>query len=171
MRNLAGEPSCDAYIKEELTRCGIPLVTVEITHPEVKATLEGQLGSFRFRRNWFYYSAKGYVPLSVSKELYKNYVGKKDIRVSGHCGGPPPEDPWLVYYDEDGNKLINDPDGKQEKECLALISKFPNIMSGSDRFVPSALDAAKHIYVDLYHIDSELGLYIFVETLKKHNLV
>ena len=99
MKNLAGVPMCDVYIRAELEAAGIPIVEVPLDNTEVPYRLIGQLGNFEFRRAWYYWIVSGRVPLEIAKELYANPIGKKDVRVTGHCGCPPPEDPWITYYD------------------------------------------------------------------------
>jgi hypothetical protein len=50
--------------------------------------------SFIFCRAWYYWIVTGFVPLHVAEELYADPIGKKDVRVSGHCGCPAPKE-WI----------------------------------------------------------------------------
>jgi len=73
--------------------------------------LAKDLFRYKFIRAWTYWICSGPVPLVVAKELYSNIIGKYSIRVDGHCGCPPPEDPWLKPYDgpygEDGSAVYS----------------------------------------------------------------
>jgi hypothetical protein len=56
------------------------------------SVMDDDVASFRFRRAWYYWMVSGYVPLNVAMEMYADPVGKKDIRVDGHCGCPSPDE-------------------------------------------------------------------------------
>lgn len=180
MQNLAGLPleKTDSIIRSELTRCGIKIIksNTNLSHPDVKTHFMGELDNFKFYRNWYYWAVKGEVPLHIAEKLYENVVGQKEIRVAGHCGCPPPHE-WATHYTADGRKLINDPDGEQEREWDGLAKKHPEWKELQPEakakycFVKDAAAVADKSVIEAYHIDSELGLYIFVQTLKEHNLV
>lgn len=70
MRNLAGDKDCDKFIRAELTRCGIEIVEGERSTGEVPSSLTGRLGTFTFRRAWYYWIVNGPMPLDVAKRLY-----------------------------------------------------------------------------------------------------
>lgn len=156
MKNLAGNTECDQYIKDELRRCGIKAVASPLTQSEVPYTITGKLGDFTFVRAWYYWCVQGNMPLDKARELYATEVGKTDIRVAGHCGCPPPDE-WVTRFH--GGKVVIDqeewdkfPDSimdlREEKYCT-----HPN---------PETLPA----FVTSYHIDSELGLYLFAQAVK-----
>lgn len=105
MRNLAGDERCDASIRDELEAAGIEIVAGEPTNSEVAGCLTGKLGAFTFRRAWYYWVACGAVPLAIAEELYADPIGRKDVRVAGHCGCPPPAD-WADHFDTDGKQLL-----------------------------------------------------------------
>jgi hypothetical protein len=164
MKNLAGVKECDEFISHELELAGIhqiTLVEAERGEHEVPYTVIGVLGakhfreewdemlvkspslkklfnptniaphvSFVFCRAWYYWVVIGLVPLYVANELYENPIGKKDVRVSGHCGCPSPIE-WI---------------------------KNRHLIAG-------------HQCVECYHIDSQEGLNLFVQTLHAHKLV
>lgn len=90
MINLAGHEDCDHYIRAELTRARIPVLEVVRVKTEVPYSLIGELGGLKFTRAWYYWVAKGLIPLDVAEELYADPVGITDIRVAGHAGCPPP---------------------------------------------------------------------------------
>jgi len=50
---------------------------------------------FVFVRRWSYWSVTGYVPLDTAVKMYRDPIGKRDVRVAGHCGCPPPEE-WIL---------------------------------------------------------------------------
>jgi hypothetical protein len=168
MINLAGVKDCDKTIREELLIAKIPIIEkIKDKHTEVPYSIIGVLGGwyttfdpfetfeslktpeiytnfyrFIFTRAWYYWVVSGSVPLVVAKELYADEYGKKDIRVTGHCGCPPPDEKhpksgryyWATPYDG----------------VLAEESGYLSINS--------------------YHIDSQIGLCRFVEALRKHGL-
>ena len=171
MKNLAHDLNCDQEIKRELIRARIPIVkfTGQKAKSDVPFSIYGKLGDFEFHRYWYYWVATGPVPLNVAQELYKDPVGKTDIRVAGHCGCPPPEYPWVDYFDEKGRKLYkkkendvnSDYNLSEEKKIEYLGADWRDRMD----FVE---DPAKELHtaiVNMYHIDSEVGLRVFVDSL------
>lgn len=170
MDNLAGKKDCDRVIERELVRCGIEVVRGARPTTEVPASVTGRLGEFTFRRAWYYYVVHGLVPLAVAKELYADPVGKDDVRVDGHCGCPAPEDPWLTYRAPDGREVW----GLRDREAVEAFrksgvnhptfeAKFSAVVFDDDRTKYAA-------FVDCYHIDSEVGLRLFADTIKRHKL-
>ena len=170
MENLAGDKNCDLQIEKELTRCGIEVVRDQPQEGEVPSSLRGKLGSFDFFRAWYYWAVSGSVPLEVAQELYTDPVGKTDIRVTGHCECPPPEEPWITWRTNDGHTVVKQSVKKQFEELIEarLLQK-----STLDEYIfsddPASIGASA--YVESYHIDSEVGLRLFADTLKKHGLV
>ena len=165
MKNLAGVKDCDVYIREELTKARINVVPCELTHSEVPYRLIGKLGEFEFWRAWYYWVVTGPMPLELAKELYEDPVGKVDIRVDGHCGCPPPEDPWLKYIDADGFKLVRESERKEFEE--AFEGRLPEILSTQKiRFSDDRARDGK-AFVECYHIDTMAGLRLFADTI--HN--
>lgn len=172
MINLAGVKEADKHIKDELTRAGIYIIKTEFSKKnEVPYTLKGKLGNASFHRAWHYWVVNCKLPLHIAKELYAHPEGKKSIRVSGHCGCPPPEDPWIDWIDENGYKLgrLNEwndyPDDSMLWDSVdkeTMISK-----SGEFKWVESP-EAEGTPYITLYHIDSQAGLLLFAEAIKRH---
>jgi hypothetical protein len=169
MKNLAGVPEADDDIRLELEKAIIPAVSVSLTRSEVPYTLIGKLGEFEFRRAWYYWIATGNVPLEVAKELYADPIGKKDIRVSGHCGCPPPEDPWLKYVTEDGYELIRE--SEREQWYAVFKDKADSYLQEKKLRFSSDRAAEGKASVDCYHIDTMEGLRLFADTLRKYRLV
>ncbi len=160
MKNLAGVKECDATIMEELEKAGILPFNIarENENTEVPYGVIGRLGDFEFRRAWYYWVVKGSVPLNVAEEMYNDPTGKKDVRVAGHCGCPPPEN-WafpekesIVAYLKNAGRELSITNGELANLCNAGEIK-------GERFVNN------------YHIDSQAGLNLFVATIKKHGLV
>jgi len=161
-QNLAGNPKATDVVLSELTRCGISSQHIDPVG-EVPSAAMGVLGKFTFRRKWHYYRVEGPVPVSVAWELYDNPVGKQDIRVCCHCGCPAPTPEWVIYRTLDG-KLVRP---------LAIREKLAEWMK-PEELEEIVFDDDTSDYqgcIETYDIDSELGLYIFVETLKRHRLV
>ena len=168
MQNLAGHKEATELCTRELVRCGIEVVPESEPLGEPQAKVSGRLGKFRFERAWYYWCVEGSVPLPVAEELYSDPVGKEDIRVAGHCGCPPPAE-WTKCLTEDGREVL---DRKQEAEYADFVTRHPDMQADMDKYVfaddPATVGKP---FVTSYHIDSELGLYIFVQALKRHGLV
>jgi len=166
MKNLAGVPMCDIDIAEELKTAGITLVDVPLSRGEVPYRIEGRFANFTFWRAWYYWVVKGLVPLHVAQELYADPVGKKDVRVDGHCGCPPPEKPWIHFRDASGVLLV--PQDQYDEFVRVFKDEVPEIMKRQNfRFSDDPGKEGKP-YVECYHIDSQEGLNLFIATLKKH---
>jgi hypothetical protein len=167
MKNLAGDPKCDAEIRRELTRARIPIVATS-SRGEVPASIAGELGPFKFRRAWYYWVVDGPVPLDVARELYADPVGATDVRVAGHCGCPPPDE-WATYFDAAGLELCSDPDGEEEATFDGMIER--GLLSADQksrfRYVPDRVAASVRAVVQNYHIDTEVGLRLFVDTIRR----
>jgi hypothetical protein len=93
MQNLAGDKEANEVIRAELSAAGITVNdTGSLIPGEVLTTILGALGPFKFRRLWYYWSVTGDVPLSVAEAMYETPIGRRDVRVAGHCGCPPPSE-------------------------------------------------------------------------------
>lgn len=170
MKNLAGDMDCDEVIRKELEEARIEIVQ----HPkqlqnEVPATLTGQLAhkggiKFTFVRAWYYWVVHGEVPLKVAQKMYADPMGKKDVRVAGHCGCPPPEE-WAFPKTEVLVKLgiYKPPDDEHPYGQTPTYGELAKMCNSGE------IKASR--YVETYHIDSQEGLNLFVKTMKKHRLV
>lgn len=163
MRNLAGSEDSDIWAAAELAAAGIPIEMAEKPYGEPQTRVKGRLGGIEFSRAWYYWIAKGRVPLDVARRLYADPVGQKDVRVAGHCGCPPPEPRWVRYYDGD-ERVVIDPDGSEETEFDKLITLGALTAEDKPRFAKSAdgLTAC----VESYHIDSAEGLRLFADAVR-----
>lgn len=173
MINLAGNEKCDAYMRDELERARVPVIEVprQDKNPDVKYSVEGRMGKFRFQRAWYYWVVNGPVPLEIAKQLYADPVGKRDVRVAGNCGCPPPERPWVDHYDAEGKQIALDPTGEEQAKFKRFIEKgilkqeqFDALHWVKDEDEEKSV-AVKSV-VDLYHIDTEVGLRLFVDAIK-----
>lgn len=169
MKNLAGVQSCDTDIERELVRAGIEIVRGERTKNEVPASVTGKLGHFSFRRAWYYWVAIGDVPLRVAQEIYRDPVGKTDVRAGGDCGRIL-EGHVIEWRDEGGRKLCS----TAEKHELEKYGDNPMVQKVLNdpllRFVESPSTEGNG-FVTVYHIDTEVGFRFFADMLKKHGLV
>lgn len=167
MENLAGLEGCDPQVERELTRAKIDVVKgVRNERSEVPTSITGRLGSFIFQRRWRYWAAIGPVPLAVARELYDDPVGRTDIRASGDAGCRPPE-LWARYLDSTGRELL--PAGELSglsKEIVALVESNDRV-----RVVSNVEVEGGQPFITDYHIDSEIGLRVFADTLRKHRLI
>lgn len=169
MRNLAGDKDCDRFIADELRRAGIPAVATERSPREVAACIEGRLGPFRLSRAWYYWVAEGPMPVEWAWKIYDDPAGPTDVRVAGHCGGVPPEDPWVDWLYE-GKKVVR---AEEREEFEKLIAKGIFDRSILDGYVfddDPRVTALRRGYVNVYHIDSELGLRVFADTARAARL-
>ncbi len=171
MQNLAGNADCDKIILSELKRCGIPALQIpERTRSEVPYTYVGKAGAFDFRRAWYYWCVDGRVPLAVAQEMYDTEVGKRDIRVAGHCGCPPPIE-WAYYYNEAGQMATSSKEFQNGIDLFTRMGHAESLDKWKTEHFPCDDTSALPGFITSYHIDTELGLYIFAETLRKHQLI
>jgi len=158
LTNLAGHKDPDKIIRWELERAMIEAVSCPSSTGEVKYSVMGKMsGGFEFTRAWTYWVVDGLVPIEIAVKLYADPVGREDIRVAGHCGCPPPAEPWVTWLDDDGKKVIP---AEEKANFEAMRLEVPSYI----RF-----DAEPRLfkpYVTSYHIDSEVGLRIFADTLR-----
>lgn len=164
MKNLAGVKECDDEIRKELKEAGIRAISVEKSKGEVPYSIEGQLSYFRFQRAWYYWVVEGDVPLDIANEMYSTEVGKKDVRVAGHCGCPPPEE-WAfpredVLFELGVYKMPSEEHPHGDSPTYGELAEMCN----SGKIVAPR-------YVQSYHIDSQEGLKLFADTIKKHQLM
>lgn len=160
MENLARreyDSDADKKVKEELQIAGIPVVRVGLMNNEVKTYYIGILNGFVFIRAWRYWMVKGNIPLENAQYLYDNYKDL-DIRVAGHCGNPPPEE-WAKNKDYD--KLI-----------VPYVNKCRNKEISTEELekIGKEIKSQGEQVIDMYHIDTQLGLCKFVEVIKNNNI-
>lgn len=160
--------AADRTIKAELQRAGIEVVNGSISDGEVITHVTGRLGGFKFGRAWTHWVVFGKMPLAVAMELYRHPVGKTDIRACGDCTCPSPE--RMAKYFVADIELIVDPDGKMESSLSAYGPEFAKDFLEKHRFVKTIDLTVARGYITSYHVDSELGLYLLAEAIRKNNL-
>lgn len=164
--NVAGQPSSktDLLLRQELTDARIEIVESPevIPHPEVHTRITGKLRGWTFQRNWYYWCAEGKMPIELARELWKDPLGKRAVRVEGHCACPSPDEYGVVCYDAHGVVLVSDPKGEHEKFYKHAVAKG-YWHGGECRFVPDAAAVAASAFVESYHVDSEAGLRLLAD--------
>jgi len=161
MKNLAGVAECDTDIRRELARSYIDAVDIEKGNTEVPYSVIGKLGDMTLRRAWYYWVVECRVPLAIARALYADPVGKTDIRVAGHCGCPPPEE-GAEWFASDGVQLL-----KRNEDCTPDLVEV--LERNGYRLVDDPASEGEP-FVTSYHIDSEVGLRVFADTVRRHNL-
>ncbi|HEY2509492.1 MAG TPA: hypothetical protein VGI39_01430 [Polyangiaceae bacterium] len=171
MRNLAGSPDCDHYIDAELSRAKIDLVHHDaMADAEVRSSITGRLGAFSFKRAWRYYIASGPFPLDVAERLYiAERAWRSDVRAGGHCACPEPRT-QATYFDADGKQRVS---RAEEADFMAFAARGDGIGAHIREaiktlvFVEDPAAGAHRSIVDTFHIDSELGLWLFADAVEK----
>lgn len=158
LNNLAHrdyETSADNEVKNELQIANIPVFELpSYMNTEVKTRYIGLLNGFMFYRAWTYWVCCGDMPLNEAQYIYNNYQELK-IRAGGHCDNVEPES-------QSYNPVY-------EKEISDLIAKYS---------VPEYIEKAKNIvddetlprFVNMYHIDTQLGLCKLAQIIREHNI-
>lgn len=160
MENLAGKKDCDDVIIGELEKAGITILKGIKSDGEVlyssigvlgewydakeieksiqkfsgsisiKADSMGKYFKYVFVRAWYYWVVRGPVPLPIARKLYEHSIGKKDVRVAGHCDCPSPNE------EEDGRILWASPyEGPYGEEGAAVYTYHIDSQEGLDLFV------------------------------------
>lgn len=186
MINLAGKPDSDRDVALELDECGVSIQVDRKEEGEVPTILYGLLHAtpprphFVLRRAWYYWIVRGQVPLEVARELYEDPIGRTVVRVAGHCACPAPEYPWVTYVGEDGcpihvpSAADLDAFARYDRgECSPIMARVIDEVRRENRFVDTDAEMkalAVDAYVDMYHIDTQQGLNLFVTTLRRHGV-
>lgn len=176
MKNMAGNYDCDPVLEEELLAAGIDIVRLDTPQRgEVPARVTGKLGAITFWRAWYYWVATGPVPLHIAERLYEQQpYGRRDVRVAGHCGCPPPSE-WAKRIAADGREIIvrneslsnavalakDDPEGVWGRLMERLETAYIVVDSEEERD-----NLAVQVVVDTYHIDSLEGLKLFADHVR-----
>lgn len=177
MKNLAGVAGCDSDVEDELKIARLPATKLPLRlDGEVPTSIMSLFGKFKLYRAWYYWVVNGPVPIEMALELYADPEGKKNVRVTGHCGCPPPEEPWIQCYAADGKLILTRKDEIDYKHCATEGGP------GTKKIGEEGLDGryifsddpkrdAHSIIVPSYHIDSQLGLCLFADMLRKYDLI
>lgn len=176
MRNLACHKptpesldSINQTIRNELLEAGIFILPNDPKdRGEVPAEFCGRYKGFTFYRAWDYWVVNGMVPLKVAKELYDHPTGAKNVRVMGHCGCPPPED-WATEIETyTGCQVVPD---KEWDEVIRVFADYPeSIEKWKGTHVLESKAGEKSAFVLSYHINTQEGLNLFMDAVRKYNL-
>jgi len=178
MKNLAcNNPSLEqveasnASVLEEMEQAGIiPVIhPSRVTHSEVPTMFTGKAGNIMFKRAWYYWVISGLIPLATAEKLYNNPIGKKDVRVQGHCGCPPPIE-WATKIDKTTGKFLVD-----DEEYARGLRLFVNMPEAKERWITSHIPESESqgydLFITSYHIDSQEGLNLFLKTLREDGII
>jgi hypothetical protein len=174
VENLAGDKKCDVQILGELEKAGINVIQHnKALDNEVTASITGQLGRFTFVRGWYYWIVSGRMPIDAARKMYADPNGRKDVRVAGHCGCPPPEE-WTNWFDPKSHRRILTMKQKAELEEYANSDSesMNEIAKASLKEYDFAEDPSLvgEGFVDTYHIDTQEGLNLFTATIRAYQL-
>jgi hypothetical protein len=157
MINLAGVEDCDKDIIQELTIAKIPYLRIGKRNNEVPSEYIGILNGFVFVRAWYYWTVSGYMPLKYADELYIKYKDLQ-IRAGGHCGNVAPSEQVTSR--------------EHKKRCRDLFTSMPfKELVEWEKTHPLKVEESDEKCVDHYHIDTQLGLCRFAETIIENNIV
>lgn len=118
-----------------------------------------------------YWVVKGGVPLTIARALYADPVGRDVIRVAGHCSCPEPDE-WATWRDPATGKELATKKSEAEFDRYIAATKgdvAEHMREGKAKYIFVDVPSAHGVgTVDLYHIDGDLGLRVFVDTLVRH---
>ena len=174
MKNLAGRKDCDIYIKDELERAGIEIITVPLDtiHYEVPFTLEGIINNHKLYfqdpiklwRAWTYWVIEGNINLEVAWRIYKHPEGKASVRAFGNCGGISPDGHGMKFLDKETKSILVSTltyeKWKKELSPLMLKSFDDRILCEDFKIVDDPKEVGFPV-VQTYHIDTQAGLLLF----------
>ncbi len=173
MKNLAGDPNAETHIESELSLCGVPIVLLpKHKRGEVPSPIWGKLGNFTFYRAWTYYIVSGMVPFDIAMEIFQTVIGSRYVRAGGDCGPVSPDSYVSGWFAEDGRQVI---DIAQKAGFDDFISKGYLVREEVDKkylfAVPADFPQLGNRYVTCYHVDTQEGLNLLLDVLRKHKLV
>lgn len=160
----------DHIIVKELTRFGVEAVRGDVNDGEVKTTITGVLGNLKLTRAWSYWVVKGKVPIDLAIKLHENNIGKTDIRSDGHCGCPHPLDYGVQWVNLKTGKIATRNDERESWEKMRPHN--PEMIAELEAKYEYCGDVSQNPdysgFVSSYHIDTELGLYVFTNMCKEY---
>lgn len=148
-----------------LLEIGIPITTRSRQHEDDLRVFEGKLGHITFYAQNYYWVALGRVPHATALELYEHPLGKRVIRVAGHCGCPPPSG-WVKRIAPDGRQVLDASKKKELERLKGSVGDYESLYIFSTERVEG-----EQSYIELYHIDGDAGLMLFVNTLRKNGVI
>ena len=166
MINLAGHPRAEEYIIKELTEAGIPIKWSHKEMGEPKSRAYGKMNTIwngiTFTREWYYWVAKGNIPLGIAEKMYEHPVMNNDVRANGDCTCPSPRDVAKEKFVTSSGVYSKFEDVWSEEEINKLRS-VDIISHLADEKIQKEQDKKYPKFVDVYHIDSQEGLNLFVD--------
>lgn len=151
--------------RRTLKRCGLSGI-IDYKNDRGDFRVKAESGSFEFYFQNYYWVSKGPVDIALAIQMYENAVGKTDIRSGGHCGCLHPMEYGVKWIAADGREVISEDQRAEFKRLEHLEGVFaPEEVTSSYIFNDDPKSIGARGIVDTYHIDSELGLYIFVKTI------
>ncbi len=184
MKNLAGVEDADKYILEELYLAGIEAVRIKTATGEVPYSFVGKIGRWKLERRWSYWSVfvekkdKG-LQLDKAEALYgKKHPTDKDvilgniIRAGGDCTSPSPKESYVaqpIYNAEfvAECKSIGIPTRSLKSMGLGEDeTEYPDLNVGEIAKLCNEGKIKAERYVNVYHIDEQIGLKEFASFLK-----
>ena len=163
MINLAGNKLADDFIREELILANIEVIKVKKNEGEVPYTFMGKLGNWGFTRAWTHWIArapdgKG-LPLEIASIMHEqdypiqglNQPKKygEIIRVTGNCTSPHPRQ-WALPCEKEMDNWSKTTEKYWGEISYRNLAKLCN---------EGAIPGQR--FVNLYHIDNQLGLNYF----------
>ena len=194
MRNAAGDWDSYRYIPQELAEAGIILVDNldPIPDPEIKTRYTGKLHGWTFRRAWYYWIAHCENDFDDGLEIryatpMHDLIGQ-EVRLAGHCGCPSPASNnflWCKIYSDtkikylpqdiwDKNIIDYGQICSSKQETLKAEAK-EGYKKFKKEFAPIAIkdiessNKVAKIVTNSYHIDTQEGLNIFTNVLRKRH--
>lgn len=174
MINVAGMETerADKILAEELRMAGINVVEHEdvISHPEVHTHISGELNGWKFRRNWYYWTCAGEMPIEQAREIYATEAGRKFVRAGGDCTCIPPDSYVKKWIMPDGRTVAP---ASEEAKFKDFIDKGLFSPETIDKYAfsddPESIGA--RAVVTIYDVDELLGLYMLAEKIKELGVV
>jgi hypothetical protein len=182
MKNLAGVQDADKSILEELYLAGIESVKVDTSKGDVPFTFVGKIGKWKLERRWYYWSAfvddvKDGVPLQPALEFNNRKRPTDDtvilgdtVRAGGHGGGISPDD---YVGKTDRAELVSECKriGLSTTSAKAMgwsedETEYSNLNYGEISKLCNEGKINCKRYIDVYHIDDQIGLNEFAKFIK-----
>ena len=183
MKNLAGVKDADKYILEELYLAGIEAVKIETTSGEVPYAFIGKIGRWKLERRWYYWSVfvdkseKG-LPLDKAEILYikkhptdETVTLGQIIRAGGDCTCPSPKESYVAQPKYNAEfiaecKSIGTPTRSLKSMGIGEDeTEYPDLNVGEIAKLCLEGKIKAERYVDIYHIDEQIGLNEFASFL------
>lgn len=138
-----------------------------------KVIYDAKLGAFRFTRgDSYYWIAGGPMPLALAEKMYSDPVGKRDVRCAGDggCRSPLTWATWVLGNKEVTARFFNGEN--QEEKYLYFVERGILPREGFDAltFHDDPPNSGAEGYVLGYHIDSRMGLKLYVDTIRENGL-